>query len=143
MKSAPLHSYAGRRFKISGLFDKLVPTFRAMDIDFPSPPGDANRLTALRAGEIAVIPILQSSKKLQKLLIFLPSTANIAGKHSKNQKPKRDIRKWRKIKFTKHPNYGKENSHEQKHDIQLIRPIAAIHKLRKALFPTLHHELSP
>ena len=64
---------------LSGFLNELFPAFGADNGDLALAPGDTDGLLALRAGEVAMLPVLDPLQEHQKFPVFLVTLIGVAG----------------------------------------------------------------
>ena len=119
---------------LSGFLNKSFLALGAGNGDLALSPGDTHHLTALGAIEIAVLPILQTVKKLQEFAVFLITLVGIAGEtavkrpehqavgHGSQQKV--DLRG-----LEESTDKADRKASAEDHHVQLIGSIAAHHEI--------------
>ena len=126
----------GRIFILSLLY-KLFPALGAGNSDLTLASGNADRLAALGALKIAMLPILRTVHDLAVLPVLLVSLVGILRQASENHQTQETIGNQSQDHVDpagpdKHGQQTANHAHTQQCHIQMVVAIAAGHKLSQA-----------
>jgi hypothetical protein len=145
LKKSIFSLYFCGKISVSGVSYEFFLTLGTGDGDLTLASGDSDSLPALGAIKIAVLPVLQPFKELQKLPVLLVSLIGIPGQASEDRPKHQDIGNGPQYQLC---NYaGNKGIHQHQHQasaqdrhIQLIVSVAPLHKVAKPCAQSAHRK---